>query len=138
MQNKGLRCALNKDIEMGIADLHKEANLLKLHYRREQHTLNIMYDHAQVTKNQRVRSTLTVRTRSSSKVLLRVKHPYTEKFKHSLTYLGPKKWNTLPEEFHHTKNKNVYKSMVERLVHVKASSGSDSGADAPTFIGTIN
>ena len=28
LQNEGLRCALNKDIETGKADLHKEANLL--------------------------------------------------------------------------------------------------------------
>ena len=40
LQNKGLRCALNKGIETSNADLHAEANLLQLKYRREQHDLN--------------------------------------------------------------------------------------------------
>ena len=49
LQNKGLRCALNKGIETSTDELHKEANLLKLKYRREQHLLNFMYDQAQVS-----------------------------------------------------------------------------------------
>ena len=35
LQNKGLRCALNKGIETSMDELHSEANLLKLRYRRE-------------------------------------------------------------------------------------------------------
>ena len=44
LQNKGLRCALNKGLEINSTDLHAEANLLKLQYRREQHILNLMFD----------------------------------------------------------------------------------------------
>ena len=51
LQNKGLRCALCKDIDTSTVDLHTEANLLKLHFRREQHILNFVYDSAQVTSN---------------------------------------------------------------------------------------
>ena len=61
LQNKGLRCALNKDYEAGIEELHKDAKLLKLKFRREQHVLNYMYDFAQVKGNQKIRSTLTIK-----------------------------------------------------------------------------
>ena len=83
LQNKGLRCALNKGMEAGSEELHSEANLLKLKYRREQHIL-------------------TIRTRSQKKTLLKIKRPYTEKYKNSLSYKGPKKWNSLPIELHLT------------------------------------
>ena len=48
LQNKGLRCALNLDIDTSRDDLHIEANLLRLKFRREQHILNHMFDVAQV------------------------------------------------------------------------------------------
>ena len=44
LRNKGLRCALNKGLDTGSVDLHREAGLLKLNYRREQHLLNFVYD----------------------------------------------------------------------------------------------
>ena len=51
LQNKGLRCALGKDIETSIDDLHEEAKLLRLKFRRNQHLLNFMYDQAQNQQN---------------------------------------------------------------------------------------
>ena len=121
LQNKGLRCALNRDIDANVCDLHSEANLLKLHFRREQHILNYMFEYAQKTSNRRPRSKLAMNTRSSGKVLLRVKRPYTEKFRKSLSYLGPKKWNNLPINFHNIKEKAKYKSMVSDWVTKRAS-----------------
>ena len=47
LQNRGLRCALNKDQYTHVINLHPEANLLKLKYRREQHQLNLMFDRSQ-------------------------------------------------------------------------------------------
>ena len=44
LQNKGLRCALNRGFDSDTLDLLSDANLLKLHLRREQHTLNFVYD----------------------------------------------------------------------------------------------
>ena len=44
LQNKGVRCALSMGQEAHSADLHEEAKLLKLKYRREQHLLNFLYD----------------------------------------------------------------------------------------------
>ena len=49
-----------------------------------------MYVSAQVTSNLMCKSKLSVRTRSSNKVLLKIMRPYTEKFKRSLVYTGPK------------------------------------------------
>ena len=41
LQNRGLRCALNKGIDTGSDELHTEANLIKLCFRREHHLLNL-------------------------------------------------------------------------------------------------
>ena len=46
LQNKGLRCALGLGIDTSTEELHAEANLLLLKYRREQHVINFMYDFA--------------------------------------------------------------------------------------------
>ena len=47
LQNKCLRCALNKGMETSSDELHEEARVLKLKFRREEHLLNFMYDLAQ-------------------------------------------------------------------------------------------
>ena len=44
LQNKGLRCALGKDIDTSINELHNQVGLLKLSFRRDEHVLNFMYD----------------------------------------------------------------------------------------------
>ena len=41
LQNKGLRYALNKGLEASTDEVHMEANLLKLKFRREKHLLNV-------------------------------------------------------------------------------------------------
>ena len=53
IQNKGLRCTLNKGRDK-YDELHKEANLLKLCYRREQHILNFVFCNTQLVSNLRV------------------------------------------------------------------------------------
>ena len=120
LQNKGLRCALNKGIEVSTIELHSEAKLLQLKYRREQHLLNFMYDQVQNHSLLKAKSSYGVQTRSCNKLSLKVKRPYTEKFKKSLSYKGPKKWNMLPESFHHAPGKQAFKLMVENLVKNKS------------------
>ena len=120
LQNKGLRCALNKDISTSSDDLHAEASLLKLKYRREQHILNFMYDIAQDPSSRKSKSKLSVKTRSSDKVLLKTKRPRTEKFKKSLAYKGPKIWNNLPANYHSKTNKATYKHMISDWVSLRA------------------
>ena len=53
LQNKGLRCALNKGIETSSAELHKEAALGKLRFRRDQHLLNYIYMTVHLTQTVR-------------------------------------------------------------------------------------
>ena len=120
LQNKGLRCALNRDIQTSTSDLHAEASLLRLKFRREQHISNFMYDVAQDSANQKLRPKLSIKTRSSNKVLLRTKRPRTEKFKKSLAYTGPKKWNSLLANFHNAPSKAKYKRMVSDWVVLRA------------------
>ena len=119
LQNKGLRCALGKGLECGSDELHNEAKLLKLKHRRQQHLLNHMFDQAQNAKNYRQRPSSGVKMRSQNKKLLKIKRPYTERFKKSFGYLGPKLWNALPERFHHAPCKLTYKNMIANWVSSK-------------------
>ena len=120
LQNKGLRCALNKGIESSNNDIHYEARLHKLKYRREQHVLNYMYDLSLDDKLLRPRPKEGVQVRSHNKRLMKLKRPKTERFKRSLAYVGPTKWNALPQQFHHTQHKEAYKTLVSNLISQKA------------------
>ena len=104
---------------MSTKDLHIEAELLPLKYRREEHLLNYMFDQAQ---NQSLAKPKTqISTRSQMKKILKIKRPYTEKFKKSLAYIGPKKWNSLPVEFHSPLTKSSFKTMVKSRATCKAA-----------------
>ena len=87
LQNKGLRCAFREGVESSSRDeLHSKAGLLKLRYRREQHTLNFMYDWSKDTSLLVDKSRSLIKTRSSPKTLFKLKKTHTEKFKKSLAY----------------------------------------------------
>ena len=120
LQNRGLRCALNKGIETSSDSLHTEAGILKLKYRREQHLLNFMYDWSldpcKVKKNGGARA----KTRSHTKRLLKTKRPRTEKYKKCLSYTGPSLWNNLSAELHQLTSKAVFKSQIG--VYIKQKS----------------
>ena len=120
LQNKGLRCALNKDLETGTDELHAMAGLTKLKFRRELHLMNFMFDQAQNQDKLKSSLSYTIRTRSCNKKLMKVKRPYTEKFKKSLAYRGPKLWNALPESIQHAKSKTTFKTCVVKLIQEKS------------------
>ena len=136
IQNKGLRCALNKDIETSIDDLHVEANVLKLKFRREQHLLNFMFDRALDPKLLKTKPKHSIVTRSSRKRLMKLKRPYTEKFKKSLAYRGPKKWNALPETFHLSQTKAPYKLLVSNMIKAKSDRELLGLVDPNSSVGT--
>ena len=121
LQNKGIRCALNRDRETSISDLHSEIQLSKLNKRRELHLLNYMFDLAQNDSNLKKLCNLGVKTRSHNKKLLKIRKPVTEKFKKSTAYKGPKNWNELPEEFHHLDTRKQFSGKM------KLRLGMDSG-----------
>ena len=102
--------------------IHSEAKLLKLKYRREQHTLNFMYGKSGCRDSLRELNGTGVVTRSQRKKVMKTKKPKTEKLKKSLAYRGPKEWNDLPIEFHHTQERNLFKKMVGDRMIMKALS----------------
>ena len=120
LQNKGLRCALNKGIESNTAGMHSEAKLLKLRFRREQHLLNFMFDKAHHSGNLEIKAEAAAVTRSQKKKIMKLKKPKTEKFKKSLAYKGPTCWNSLPLEMHMAEDKLSYKRLVGSWVDKKA------------------
>ena len=120
LQNRGLRCALNADRYTGTGELHSEAKLMRLKFRREQHLLNFMFDQAQISGNLKRVRTEGVRTRSSKLKLLKVKKPNTEKFKRSLTYRGPKKWNALPSDIQLTESRTCFKTKIRSHIEAKS------------------
>ena len=82
--------------------------------------LNFMYDMAQNKFNLKSESKSNVKTRLSNKILLKVRRPCTEKFKRSLPYAGPKKWNELSADLHRVATKTKYKSMISDLITKKS------------------
>ena len=120
LQNKGLRCALNKGIETSTDELHEKAKLLRLKYRREQHLMSFLYDQSKVPALLKLKVENMVTTRWSRKRLMKIKKPRTEKFKKSLAYVGPKRWNNLPETFHQGQIKSSFKLLVGKWIADKA------------------
>ena len=112
-----------------ITDLYAEASLLRVKFRREQHLLKFMFDQAQNPNLLRKKSSYAIRTQSSNNKLLKTKRPHTEKYKKSLAYLGPKKWNKLPEAFHHAEYKCSYKLLVSNMVRDKYNKSVAAGAN---------
>ena len=119
LQNKGLRCALNKGLETSRSQLHKEADMLNLKLRREQHLMNYMFDWSNDPKMLSKKSNATVQTLSHTKKLLKVRRPKTEKCKKSLIYKGPVIWNSLPADFHNVHSKAAFKHMVANFIGTK-------------------
>ena len=121
LQNKGLRCALNKGLDTSSTQLHAEAGLQKLAKRRELHLINFMYDWSLDPDNLKKKSKKLMVTRSGAKKLMRTKKPNTEKYKQSLAYRGPKKWNSLPIEMHQFENKHYFKTAASNFVKLKST-----------------
>ena len=116
LQNKALRCALNKDKRYDSDALHTEAKLLKLKDRRHIHILLHMYQLAQMPdfKLWKSHQTTGTKTRSSKKKIITTRRPKTEKFKRSITNQGPKLWNSLPANLQKADSYHEFKSQVKK------------------------
>ena len=112
LQNKGLRCALNRGGDADTVELHMDAGLSELKHRRRLHLLHFMYGWSRDGKRFRSSPLTSIKTRSSCKKLLKTKRPRTEKFKRCLAYNGPNSWNALPADCHQAANINTFKSLV--------------------------
>ena len=114
LQNKALRIAMGVDRRYDTDQLHKDSNLLKLKYRREQHLLQFMFNKRDGgdPSFRRVSKRKGVSTRASSKCNFILRKPNTEKFKKSVSYLGPKKWNLLSADTQKLGCKLLFKNAV--------------------------
>ena len=122
LQNKGLRCALNRDKEAHVDDLHDEAKLWKLKHRRDLHLYNLMFDKSKIEVNLRTARRVGAITRASAKKQLKIARPRTEKFRKSLAYRGPLKWNNLHVDTQKLISKNEYKTKICALINEKRHS----------------
>ena len=59
-------------------------------------------------------------TRSQNKKLLKTRRPKTERFKKSLAYYGPKKWNALPSDLHQTEDKWEFRKLARNRVTLRS------------------
>ena len=140
LQNKGLRCALRRDMDTSSVELHTEAKLLKLKYRRELHLLNFVFDKAGNAENLKPKRSVGVTTRSHNCKLFRTRKPKTEKFKKSVTYTGPKKWNALPADLQNIVAKPEFKVAIQRYIELKAQTQDrvDMGEVAGQIVSSIS
>ena len=98
LQNKALECALGRENRYNTNKLHVEAKLLKLKYKRKMHLMQHMFHVSHKSTFRGWRTHARRFMRSSKKNLIKIKKPNTSKFQRSLTYLGPKLWNSLPKD----------------------------------------
>ena len=117
LQNKALKCALDKEKRYNTTALHKEARLDKLSFRRKFHMLQHMYRMSQLPCFSGWRANVKIRTRSSKKKLMKIKKPNLTKFQNSITYRGPKYWNALPEGIQKSENFACFKGKLELHMH---------------------
>ena len=117
LQNKALKCALEKDKLYGTNELHSQAKILKLKERRHVHVLLHMFQLAHMPgfKLWQKHQSTGVRTRSSKKKLISLRKPNNEKYKRSITYQGPKLWNNLPTHLQKIESYQDFKKEIHKL-----------------------
>ena len=117
IQNKALKCALQKENRYSMTDLHNDARLSMLKLRRKYHLLLHIY---QISHNKNFKGwkKSVIRTRSSKKKQLILKKPNLARFQTNLTYKGPKLWNSLPATLQ--KSENFYEFKTLLLKHLIA------------------
>ena len=81
--------------------------------------MNFMYDWAIQGDKLKDHSKPRYCTRSQNKRLLQTKKNNTEKYKKSLFYYGPNKWNSLPLELHQTDTKPEFKLCAKNWMNCK-------------------
>ena len=93
LQNRGLRITIKRDLLSSVNQLHIDAHLLRLKYRRKISILKLMFD---MKENNQLCDNSQISTRRHDYVTFDVPFPWTERFKRSISYIGPFHWNELP------------------------------------------
>ena len=112
LQNKALKCALKKDNRYNTANLHAEANIERLKVRRDRHTLHHIFQISQSSNFKGWKGRASIVTRSNKKKLMILKKPRTIKYQRSITYRGPKLWNSLPLTIQKAKSSAQFKALL--------------------------
>ena len=97
LQNKGLRCALNVSVETSSDELHLQAGLFKLKYRRDQHLLNFMYTWANDPHKLKSKSASGPKTRSTKKTYLQLRDRELRSLKRVSPIWAPKNGIACPQ-----------------------------------------
>ena len=111
LQNKALKCALGVDPLTSTEEVHSMAKLDRLHIRRQQHIMQLMYkqkDHPFLWARKTARRS-GVATRSSKKKQFILKKVKTEKLRKSITNKAPHLWNKLPKEIQNLPDIKLFK-----------------------------
>ena len=114
LQNWGLRIVYcDRNPKLGEDDMHMEANLTKLKYRRIQHLVGLMYHRS---KCHHYLDNRDVRTRQFDKVKFKVITPVVKKAFRSPNYLGAQLWNMLPLDAQTAPTYSLFKYKVKRII----------------------
>ena len=119
LQNRALKCALGKDNRYDTKQLHAEAKIEKLKFRRKAHLILHMHQVSHMPGYKNWKAKPKINTRSSKKKLITTKKPSTTKFQSSITYLGPKTWNALPHDIQQIDDYRVFKQKLFLLLKSK-------------------
>ena len=115
LQNKALRCALQKYSQFNSNELHKEAKLSKLKTRRKIHLLLHMFQISQMPNFKGWRKKIRINTRGNTKKLMKTKKPTFTKFQNSITHMGLILWNALPLEVQQVQDYSQFKVKIKLL-----------------------
>ena len=128
LQNKACRIVLKQNRFSHAADLHNELKLPYLSQRRELHTLVIMYKIVNntappyLTKMVKPVEDRPAPTRGAETHLLELPLFRTNKGQGAFSFIGPRAWNTLPQELRKLaeKSKTVFRNAVIEWQHTRA------------------
>ena len=108
------------DPDLSTTTVHEEAKLSRLSVRRKAHVFQFTFKLKSNTKLLLRRCKGCV-TRSSNKILFKVRKPATEKYIKCLSYYGLRLWTTLTVD----KKINFIQSSTEKLTHLQAATAED-------------
>ena len=114
LQNWGLRFVYFDRVPMlSELEMHYEAGLTKLKYRRIQHLVNLMYHRSKCDQYLDKRD---IRTRQFDKVKFKVLNPIVKKAFKSPNYLGAQLWDMLPLDTQTAPTYNLFKYKVKKHI----------------------
>ena len=122
LQNKALKCALGLDPLTSTDEVHRLARMDKLHLRRKQHIIQLMFCQQSnpFLWDRRIRRRSGISTRSSYKKQFVLKKSRTEKLRNSVTSRAPYLWNELPADLQNTANLKLFKIKLYKHLIKKA------------------